>query len=206
MRFRDLGIGAGDPVSRLRELRTRALNFDPATAGGPGWHRDDYRQQLPAEEPGGPEPNGSWAAATRLSRAFAFADPSLVEAWYDETIPLRQRDMLLILHVLGLRVYAGARVSGEGDETRVADGRTARVSFWSYRTLEGHPEAGQRDYEIWKWLDTGAVEFRTHSYSRPAKANAIFAVGIRLLGPHKQVEFGRRACARMAALIAAELA
>ena len=64
-------------------------------------------------------------------------------------------------------------------------------------------EAGRRDYEVWKWLDTGEVEFRTHSYSRPADYGAIVRLGIRLLGPHKQVEFGRRACARMLELVQA---
>jgi hypothetical protein len=40
---------------------------------------------------------------------------------------------------------------GAGQETRELDGRTAQVSFWNYRTLEGHVEASQRDYEVWKW-------------------------------------------------------
>jgi hypothetical protein len=108
--------------------------------------------------------------------------------------------MLLILHALGARIYAGVRVHDAGDEERTAGGRVARVSFWNYRTLEGHVEAGQRDFEVWKWLDTGEVEFRTHSASRPAEANPIVQLGFQLLGRHKQVEFGRHACRRMALL------
>lgn len=110
--------------------------------------------------------------------------------------------MLLILHALGARIFAGVRVSGAGEEARSDDGRDAHVFFWNYRTLEGHVEAGQRDFEVWKLLDSGEVEFRTHAVSRPADANPIVRLGFRLLGRHKQVEFGRRACRRMALLSA----
>jgi len=113
--------------------------------------------------------------------------------------------MLLILHVLGARIYAGVRVGSAGEETRREDGREAHVFFWNYRTLEGHVEAGQRDFEVWKWLDSGDVEFRTHAVSRPADTGAIVRLGFRLLGRHKQVEFGRRACSRMALLNEANL-
>jgi hypothetical protein len=108
--------------------------------------------------------------------------------------------MLLILHALGARIYAGVRVNDAGQEKRREGERDAEVSFWNYRTLEGHVEAGQRDFEVWKWLDTGEVEFRTHAVSRPAEANPIVQLGFQLLGRHKQVEFGRRACRRMALL------
>lgn len=108
--------------------------------------------------------------------------------------------MLLLLHVLGARIYAGARVADAGDEVRFEDGREARVSYWNYRTLEGHVEAGQRDFEVWKWIESGAVEFRTHAVSRPAESTALVRLGVVVLGRHKQVEFGRRACLRMAML------
>jgi Domain of unknown function (DUF1990) len=120
-------------------------------------------------------------------------------------VPLERREMLLILHALGARIYAGVRVSGAGEETRREDGREAHVFFWNYRTLEGHVEAGQRDFEVWKWLHSGEVEFRTHAVSRPADTNAIVQLGFRLLGRHKQVEFGRHACSRMALLSEANL-
>jgi Domain of unknown function (DUF1990) len=113
--------------------------------------------------------------------------------------------MLLILHALGARIYAGVRVGAAGNEVRNEDGRRAQVFFWNYRTLEGHVEAGQRDFEIWKWQDSGEVEFRTHARSRPAETSPIVRLGFRLLGRHKQVEFGRRACTRMALLTEARL-
>ena len=113
--------------------------------------------------------------------------------------------MLLILHVVGIRIYAGVRVGGAGEEARSEGGREARVSYWNYRTLEGHVEVGQRDFEVWKWLDSGEVEFRTHAVSRPADTNALIQLGFRLLGRHKQIEFGRHACSRMALLSEANL-
>jgi hypothetical protein len=41
--------------------------------------------------------------------------------------------------------------------------------------------------------------------SRPAETNPVIRLGFRLLGRHKQVEFGRRACNRMALLTEAAL-
>jgi hypothetical protein len=176
------------------------LNFDPASLDEAGWKHDDYRQTLVPEEPGPPQPGGCWEIARALSCAYAFADPSLVEARFDPTVPLAEREMLLILHTLGARIYAGVRVGAAGEELRVSNGRDAQVAFWNYRTLEGHVEAGQRDFEVWKWLDSGEVDFRTHAISRPAEANPVVQLGFHLLGRHKQVEFGERACARMALL------
>lgn len=204
-RFPDFDFGSGDVEGRLASLHARPLNFRPETLGGPGWDHDDYRQPLASEQPGPPEPDGSWEAAVALSRSYSFADPSLVEARYDPDLPLERREMLLILHALGARIYAGVRVNEAGHEERREDGREAQVSFWNYRTLEGHIEAGQRDFEVWKWLETGEVEFRTHAVSRPAEANPIVQLGFQLLGRHKQVEFGRRACRRMVLLTEAAL-
>ena len=200
MRFPEFDLRDGHVEGRLRALRDRPLNFDPETLHDSGWEHDDYRQALPSEQPGPPEPGGSWETAATLSRNYAFADPSLVEARFDPDIPLEERDMLLILHALGARIYAGVRVSGVGNETRTHGDREAQVFFWNYRTLEGHVEAGQRDFEVWKWLDSGEVEFRTHAISRAAETNPIVQVGFAVLGRHKQVEFGERACRRMALL------
>jgi uncharacterized protein DUF1990 len=205
MSFPDLGVRPGDTRGRLSLLRTKGLNFDPRVAGGPGWQRDDYRRALPSEAPGPPEAGGSWQIASRLSREYAFSDPSLVEAHFDGDVVTEGQDMLLVLHALGLRIYAGVRVGEVSERTRDEAGRSAVVSAWNYRTLEGHVEAGQRDYEVWKWLDTGEVEFRTHAVSRPAAANPVVQLGFHVLGRHKQVEFGRTAGSRMALLTAAAL-
>jgi uncharacterized protein (UPF0548 family) len=202
----DLRRGRENLDARLRAIRGLPLNYDPSDAGGAGWHRDDYRQTLPSEAPGEPEPGGSWRIACALSRAYAFSDPSVVEAHFDEQAPLRGREMLLVLHAAGLRLDVGVRVAEVCDEVRTLDGQRARLFSWSYRTLAGHVEAGQRDFEVWKRLETGEVEFRTHSYSRAAARNWVVLAGFRVLGRHKQAEFGRRACERMATLTAAAVA
>ncbi len=201
----EFAIRDGDISARLAALSAKPLNFDPTTLDQPVWERDDYRQPLPPESAGPPEPGGSWETAVELSRSYAFADPSLVEAHYDPRVPLQERELLLVLHALGARIYAGVRVGTAGTESRSVHGHEARVSFWNYRTLEGHVEAGQRDFEVWKWLDTGQVEFRTHALSRPADTDPLIRLGFRLLGRHKQVEFGRRACSRMLLLTQASL-
>jgi uncharacterized protein DUF1990 len=200
VRLPDLGFGAADLDDRLAALAGKPLNYDPDAVSGPGWHRDDYRRALPAEPPGEPVPGGSWEIARLLSRDYAFADPTLVEARFDPERPLEGRDMLLVLHAFGLRLDAGVRVADVFEGPRSLDDRPAHLFAWSYRTLEGHVEAGERAFEVWKRLDTGEVDFRTHSFSRPAARNPLVLLGFRIVGRHKQAEFGERACARMATL------
>jgi hypothetical protein len=102
-----------------------------------------------------------------------------------------------------LRFRFGVRVGGVVDQTRSEGGREMRVWGWSYSTLQGHLEMGQMDYQIWKWLDSGDVEFRIHVMSRPARIpNPVLRWGFHLLGRREQVRFAKRACERMASLLA----
>ena len=201
-----------DPRARraLDALHARKLNFDPTRVAEltteRGWRIDDYRQPLPPEPPGPPAPNGSWETARRLMRDYEFADPGIVRTIYYEERPLEQRDMLLELRFRGLRFHAGVRVGGTRDETTTSEGRPVRVWGWNYRTLQGHLEMGQMDYEVWKWLDSGAVEFRIHAVSRAAAiGNPLIRLGFHLFGRREQLRFARHACQRMARLVAAEL-
>ena len=203
----------GNPESRriLDDLHDKALNFELAPKGGfraeEGWKSDEYCQTLPTEAPGPPVAGGSWEVAQRLMGDYEFADPSIVRAVYYPDRPLEQRDMLLEVPFYGLRFRFGVRVGGVVDETRDVDGRQVRVWGWNYRTLQGHLEMGQMDYEVWKWLDTGEVEFRTCRFSRRARVgNPIVRLGVRIFGRHQQVKFAQHACARMAHLTAAALA
>ena len=180
---------------RLAELRVRPLNYDPAEldldAPPPGWHVDDRFQPLPAEAPGPAQPEGSWEIAARLIRGYEFADPSLVRAFYDTDAPTQGRDMLLELRALNLvHVYVGVRVNQVYDHTRTIDGRQVRVFGWNYRTLEGHVERGQMDWEVWKWLDTGEVSFHVRAVSRAASiANPVIRIGFWLLRGHERGVF-----------------
>ena len=113
MRLTDIGFGTGDISDRSRALRALPLNDDPAHAGGPRRHRDDYRQPLPADAAGAA--GGTRILANRCatpSRDYAFCEPSLVESHFDPDAPLEGRDMLLVLHVFALRIDAGVRANG----------------------------------------------------------------------------------------------
>jgi uncharacterized protein (UPF0548 family) len=166
---------------------------------GSGWNVDDYRQQLPSEAPGTPEPGGTWERARELMEDYEFADPRIVRAIYAPDSPLEGRDMLLEVRFWGLRFHFGVRATGVVDEVQEHEGRSVRVWGWSYRTLQGHLEMGQMDYAVWKWLDDGSVEFRIHVVSRPARIpNRLIRLGFRLFGRGQQVRFARRACQRMA--------
>jgi uncharacterized protein (UPF0548 family) len=202
------GPALGDPESMriLAELHDKGLNFELEKPRADGWLSDDYCQPLPGEPPGGPVPGGSWEVAQDLMRNYEFADPAIVRAVYHRDGPLEERDMLLEVRFYGLRFRLGVRVGGVVDETRDIDGRKVRVWGWNYRTLQGHLEMGQMDYEVWKWLDTGDVEFHTCRFSRRAPAgNPIVRLGVRVFGRRQQEKFARRACERMAELTAAAL-
>jgi uncharacterized protein (UPF0548 family) len=194
----------------LAGLAGRPLNFEPRDAElappAEGWRGDDVRERLPREAPGPPAPGGSWEAARRVVAAYEFPDPSIVRAVYRPDTPLLGRDILLVMRLGALRFHGGVRVDRVEDGTRETDGRAARVWGWSYVTLEGHPEAGRRAYEVWKWLDTGAVEFRTHAVSRSASRNPLVRVAFRVIGRRRQRLFVRRACERAALLTRLELA
>lgn len=198
---------ARGPIDALHE---RPLNFDPSEldrhAGERGWNIDDQRQPLPREPPGDPVPGGSWETACALMRRYEHADPDIVRAIYEDDSPLEDRDMLLELRFAGLRLHVGVRVGGVVDEAREVDGRRARVSGWHYRTLQGHLEMGQMGFEVWKWLDSGEVEFRIHAVSRPAEiGNPLVRLGFRLFGRREQLRFARHARERMARFTAEEL-
>ena len=203
----------GSPRLRraLAELAGRGFNFDPDpgdhyTAGN-GWKIDDYLQPLPAEPPGPPVPGGSFEVARRLMRDYEFADPAIVRAIYAEDSPFETRDMLLEGRFYGLRFHFGVRIGGLVDDELAVGSRPLRRWGWNYRTLQGHLEAGQMDYEVRKWLDSGEVDFRIHAVSRPAHIpNPVIRLGFRVFGRGVQRRFARHACQRMARLTAAGVA
>ena len=207
--MRDLFADPAGTADALAALARKPLNFDLAggsPSAGDGWRIDDYRQALPREPAGPPLAAGPWEAACRVLREYEFVDPAIVRAAFRADAPLAGRDMLLELRVLGLRFHVGVRVGEVIAGTVAAGGREAERWGWCYRTLEGHFEAGQMDYEVRKWLDTGEVEFRIHAFSRTARIdNPLLRLGFRLLGRRKQARFGRTACERMRRLTEDEL-
>ncbi len=180
---------------KLRELADRPLNFDlKALAGASpanGWTITNLCQPLVTEQPGMPSDDGSWQIARRLMSGYEFADPSIVRAYYDPDVPLKERNMLLKLQALRVaHLFVGVRVGEVYEETRKADGGPVCVWGWNYRTLEGHVEMGQMDWQVWKWLDDGRVEFRVHSVSRSAPtSNPAVWLGFRLLRRRERSAF-----------------
>jgi uncharacterized protein (UPF0548 family) len=204
-------LGGESARRALDELHAKSINFDLARRAeyteASGWHLDDYCQPLPSEPPGPPVSGGSWQVARRLMERYEFADPSIVRAVYFPERPLAGRDMLLEGRFLGLRFRFGCRVGGVIDAQCIEDGRRVRVWGWNYRTLQDHLEMGEMDYEVWKWLDDGAVEFRIHAFSKPAFIrNPLIRLGFWLFGRGVQLRFARRACERMLRLTEEELA
>jgi uncharacterized protein (UPF0548 family) len=180
-------LGSARIQRRLAELERKPLNFDlsalPDASPRSGWTITDLCQPLSGEPPGMPLDDGSWQIARRLMSGYEFADPSIVRAYYDPAVPLERRDMLLKLQAAGIaHLFVGVRVGEVYEQTREVEGRTARIWGWNYRTLEGHVEMGQMDWEVWKWLDDGRVEFRVHAVSRAARIpNPIVRIGFHLL-------------------------
>jgi uncharacterized protein (UPF0548 family) len=194
-----------DPTRELSELRGRSVNFDLSRRAeytpDNGWYVDDVRRALPSEPPGDPVPGGSWDTARQIARDYDFADPSIVEGVFDRDEPLEDRTMLLVLHFHALRKRVGVRVGDVYDENRELDGRPGRVFGWNYRTLEGHVEQGQMDWQVWKFADSGGVLFRIRSFSRPAGGgNLLVRIGFRLIGRRQQLRFLTLTAERMARL------
>jgi uncharacterized protein (UPF0548 family) len=192
---------------RLAELRARDFNFvppreDPRTAGS-GWRVDDLCEVLGSEPPGPPLPRGTFAAAQRLMRGYEFADPSIVRAHYDADEPLEGRTMLLEVMFHGLRFRVGVRIREVYDRLEQHEGRPVQIWGWSYGTLTGHFELGQMDWQVWKWLDSGEIQFRIHAYSRRAPvSNPIIRLGFRIFGRREQLAFLHSTMRRMAEISA----
>ncbi|HEY5941310.1 MAG TPA: DUF1990 family protein [Solirubrobacterales bacterium] len=207
--------GTDEPPARslppqLSALAEREVNFDASRVdefvGDAGWRNDDLVEPLPHEGSGPPEDGGSWEVGRKIMDSYQLADPRIVTATYDTDAPLAGRDMLLRIHFLGLGFDVAVRIGDVYEEDLEIDGRTARVFGWDYRTLDGHFEQGQMHYEIWKWLDTGDVEFHLRAVSRPARSGPFFLrTGFRLVGRPNQLRFYRQICRRMRRLTEAQL-
>ena len=198
--------------ARLDSYANAQVNYDFAHqseyTSATGWRIDDYATDLPAEAPGPPEAAGSFAAAQDVLRRYAFPPPDLITGYFDPSVPLEKRVMVLRAHFLVFNFYFGVRVSEVTDESaRPTPGGPERVWGYGYRTLEGHFEKGQIDFTIHKNLTTGAVQFRIHAVSQPGQIrNPFYWVGFKLFGRVLQRKFARESQRRMRELVAARLA
>ena len=61
-------------------------------------------------------------------------------------------------------------------------------------------------YEVWKWLDSGDVEFRLQAISRGARTGPwVPRTGFRVIGRINQLQFYRRVCRRARRFTEAQL-
>jgi uncharacterized protein (UPF0548 family) len=200
----------GRTARRLAALARRRVNFDAAAvdsllAAG-GWRVDDMIEPLPHEASGPPVEGGSWQVARKIMDEYQLADPGVVSAFYDREAPMQGRDMLLKIGFAGLPIWVGVRIGEVYERTLELDGRQVHVFGWSYRTLEGHFEQGQMHYELWKWLDSGDVEFHLRAVSREGVDGTwLLRTGFRLFGRNHQLRFYRQVCRRAKRLTEAQL-
>jgi uncharacterized protein (UPF0548 family) len=188
-------------------LERHAVNFEPIgwdrASVDPAWRVDRHRREIGTEPPGPPVPHGPFEVARELLLRYEVADPSLVRAVYDAARPLEGRDMLLVGRFAGLRFPMGVRVGGVVDGRDDTGPAPVQRFTWHYRTLEGHLERGQMDYEVVKYLDDGRVEFCMAAYSQRGEIdNAVVRLGFRLFGRRTQLRFYARALERMHRLTA----
>jgi uncharacterized protein (UPF0548 family) len=199
-----------DEDRRLAALAERGVNFDPDLIDEHirerRWRVDDLIEPLPHEGSGPPVDGGSWLVAREIMDSYQLADPGAVSATYDREAPLSGRTMLLRISFGPLRFRVGVRVGDVYEDTTEVDGRAVLIFGWSYRTLEGHFEQGQMHYELWKWLDSGDIEFHLRAVSRPAdNGPLLLRLGFRLFGRSHQLRFYRQVCRRARRLTEAQL-
>lgn len=189
--------------SRLNQLREAQLNYDLSQSENftkvNGWNVDDYRTALPPESPGDPTKGGSWELAKAVLYNYEFPDPDLIEGIFIPDDPLDKRVMVLKAKFLFFSFYFGVRIARVVDEYREEEGRgKAKVWGYSYQTLEGHWEMGEILFEVWKFLQSGEVEFRIHAYSKTGIIpNPFYRLGFRFFGRTLQIRFSQQALKRV---------
>lgn len=189
-------------VARFDDLAGLDLNFVPLTfdeaAADPAWDVDHRRAVLGRESPGAPVPGGPYMLARQALVDYAFADPRLVRAVYDPTVPLERRTMLLVARFYGLRFPMGVRVGGVVDQPDQCEGRPVHRFAWHYDTLQGHLERGRMRYELRKWTDTGQVDVRIDAYSQRGEVpNPVVGLGLAIFGRWMQRRFHARVLSRL---------
>jgi uncharacterized protein (UPF0548 family) len=196
----------------LESLRVKKLNYDAELRENftevNGWRIDSYSVELPSEQPGEPEAQGSFEIAQEVIRNYEFPDPNLITGIFVPDDPLENRLMILKARFMLFTFHFGVRVSEVIDEIREDPtlGK-ARVWGWSYRTLEGHFEMGEITFSVWKFLQSGRVEFRINAYSKVTHIpNIFYRIGFRIFGRSLQVYFAHSAMDRMKKFVADRLA
>lgn len=193
---------------RLTAYTDAKANFDRSQVEAHqeqyGWKIDHYQIALPPEDPGPPSDDGSFNLACEIVERYEFPDPGILTGIYIPDQPLENRVMLLKARFLFFTFWMGVRVGEILNETRTIDGQPVKIWGYSYYTLEGHFEMGEMTFAVWKHLDTGAVSFHIDAFSKSGRINNWFyRLGFLIFGRWLQVQFARRAIARVRQLVIA---
>ena len=194
-------------AKRLAEIASMEPTVDltkrESYVAADGWHLDAREAVLPAEAPGPPAADGSFAAACRILEQYAFPPRRLIHGQFDPSAPLDGRAMLLTARYLWMTFELPVRVSRVIDTTREGPHGSERVWGYSYQTLAGHLERGEITFEIVKMAATGAVTFRIHSFSQTGHiANLVHRLGFRVVGRRLQRRFSEESLRNMQLLVA----
>lgn len=193
-----------DAHRALAKIANSEVNFSDREVNAAGWRHDEKHSPLPAEQPGAPEPTGTWRTACKLVAAYEFSDPAVVRAVYRAEADLNGRDMLLEGRFLFLRFYMGVRITQVFDEERACEGCTHgdRAWGWAYETLDGHLERGRMSYQVIKHQDTGQVELAIHAFSQETSTmGPLVRLGWILFGRRTQLKFYRACGERLSAAV-----
>lgn len=164
-----------------------------------GWRVEHSEAVVGRERPGSPAVDGLFERAKQALDAYAFSDPTIVEAHFDPASPLLGRRMLLELKVLGLHYLCGVDVVDVKDDEH---DHTSAFGF-RYDTLAGHLERGGEWFVITKDHATGEIRLSITSRWRLGDMpNAWTRAGFRMLAPYYRALWLRRAHERLRALLA----
>ncbi len=175
--------------------RWQGRPFQPLVEKGQrGYAADRHRADLPAEPPGPPVPEGPFRRAAAAVLAYRSFPPGLLVG-LREAVPVREGEVVVARYRLlpGVHLVFAARVIEVFDEAGDGEHRTG----FTYRTLQGHPEAGQETFQVVKDLRTGAVRAELVADSRPG---TVLTALLRPLCRRLQLAAGRAAARNLAAI------
>jgi len=148
----------------LASWESRPIASASEAEPAPSDSQDTYEDTLGPEPPGAPVPKGPYEHAAAIIQRYDVFPPALVDRVLRRT-SVEVGDTLGISYALfaGVRVFFASRVTQRFDE-RTEDGTR---SGFTYRTVEGHPFAGEETFTVEKVSATGEVRISIRCWSRP---------------------------------------
>jgi hypothetical protein len=151
---------------RPRLERWERQRFSRGVTAGPR-RRDNhafYQREVGKEAPGQPEPDGPFCRVAEAILRYDIFPPGLVTGVLRRT-PVEVGDTVgICYHFLpGLDLFFAAQVIERFDGPQ---GNVWRAGF-TYRTVRGHPVAGEETFAVEKDLASGGILASLRSWSRP---------------------------------------